>query len=120
MKTITFIIVAAAIMAAVCGAAIRPPAYAKIETLSGKAYYSGQIYLASHQDTLLLNKYGFRDLEFQGRSVGTVLYHALWPVTLPLDSLPSPLRNLEFDVVPPDTTSPDDLPIPSPSQDGNY
>ncbi len=59
-------------------------------------YVQGEVYLASHQDTVALKTYGFRKLEFVGRSLGSVKYAAIWPETVPLDKLATIVSGLEY------------------------
>ena len=76
-----------------------PPPDAKVVKLNGKEYLTGDVYLPSHADTVSLTALGFRDLEFEGRSVGTVKYRALWPVELALAEMPKAVSGLDYDYV---------------------
>ena len=64
--------------------------------MGSKEYYRGEVYLASHQDTVTLKRFGFRELEFVGRSLHGVKYAAMWPLDLPVDSLPEAVSGLDY------------------------
>ena len=74
-----------------------PPPDAKVVKVNGKEYIAGEVYLPEHADTLSLKQIGCRDLEFCGRSVGTVKYHALWPVELAQTELPRQISGVDYD-----------------------
>jgi hypothetical protein len=76
---------------------MKPPANARRQLLDGREYYSGEIYLESQDDTLRLQQAGFRQLEFQGRSLRSMKYRGLWPKGLVLDSLPASCQNVMYD-----------------------
>jgi hypothetical protein len=91
----------------------KPPMGAVIHTIGAERYYSGEIYLASHEDTLALRKFGFRNFEFQGRALRNVSYHVLWPTSVVIDSLPTEFQNINFELAQTDTmlrSAPDDSP----------
>lgn len=101
MKLLTVACFGLAMIGTVWSAEIRIPDHPLMRVINGKNWYSGELYLTAHDDTMLVKKRGFRRFEFLGRSVGTVRYHAWWPVTVKLDSLPPELHDISFDVVPP-------------------
>jgi hypothetical protein len=74
-----------------------PPADARIVTLNGQQYYSGEVYLPDHADTLALTALGFRNFQFEGRSVGTVIYRALWPVKSVQAEMPQAVSGFDYD-----------------------
>ena len=90
--------------------AMPPPPKGALQTAVGdRTLYSGVIYLLSATDTLLLKPLGFHRFEFEGRSVNSVRYHALWPASTLRDSLPSMVSGVEYDM--------DASPIPETSPD---
>ena len=76
-----------------------PPPDAKMVRVNGKEYYAGEVYLPDHADTVSLTGLGFRNLEFEGRSVGTVKYRALWPVEAALAEMPRAISGLDYERV---------------------
>lgn len=80
----------------------QPPRGAKQMEVGKKTFYSGMVSLETGSDTTVLRPIGFRNFEFESRSVNSIRYHALWPVTALHDSLPSFVTWLEYDI---DTTS---------------
>ena len=86
----------------------RPPADAQITDIGGKNFYSGLVYLEVVADTSVLQSLGFRDFEFQGRSVNSIRYHAFWPQTSAEDSVPGSISGVEYDL----TTNPQRVPAP--------
>jgi hypothetical protein len=104
----------------------QPPADAQLTEIGGKSFYSGLIYLEVVADTTLLESLGFRNFEFQGRSVNSVRYHAFWPQAAAKDSVPVSVSGIEYDLTsnPPRTISPDlnpdePEPTPAPESDGS-
>jgi hypothetical protein len=78
-----------------------PPEDCLTRKIAGHTFVVGEIYLSAHADTALLTPYGFRKFEFQGWSLGRVHYNALWPVDVPLESLPPQLDELTYKIIPP-------------------
>ncbi len=60
-------------------------------------YVKGEVYISGHQDTVMLKEFGFRNLEFVGRSFRAVKYFALWPVDLDVKALPEEVTGLNYD-----------------------
>ncbi len=97
--------------------ALKPPVNAAKLTIGKTAYLKGDVYLAEHADTTALKAFGFRRLEFVGRSLGSVKYSAIWPATVPVDSLAGIISGLDYELVDvkPVATAPEPvLLIPSP------
>jgi hypothetical protein len=94
------------------GALPEPPANTVVTRIGHTDYLSGELYLSDHSDTLLLQQMGFVALAFQGRSVGTVRYQAMWPRELPLRTLPSRISGVDYYVreTPADEEMDDDTP----------
>ncbi len=78
-----------------------PPENVITEEIDGRLFASGDIYVACHKDTIALKKYGFRQFEFLGRSVGTIRYHAIWPLAIDANALPVGLSGLNYAADPP-------------------
>jgi hypothetical protein len=96
-----------------------PPHGAQVVQVRDKDYYSGVVYLENGADTMVLKPLGFRAFEFQGRSVSSVRFHALWPKRdTERDSLPPVVSGLEYDIETTDTSSVDtpDLELPGHSE----
>jgi hypothetical protein len=103
----------------------KPPKNCLTVSIGGKEFLVGRIYLDAHQDTVLLKPFGFRKFDFDGWAASRVLYHAVWPRTVVLDSLPPQVSGLEYDTIPQDSTGipsddnltvPDSLVPPTPEQ----
>lgn len=73
-----------------------PPPNCASMRIGTARYVKGEVYLASHQDTVALKAFGFQRLEFVGRSPGSVKYAAIWPETVPLDKLASIVSGLDY------------------------
>ena len=84
---------------------LKPPANSAKGVRGGKEYCIGTVYLSSHQDTIALKPFGFLDLKFIGRSLGSVKYEAMWPVSLDVDSLPDGVSGLDYELSEPDFTA---------------
>jgi hypothetical protein len=82
----------------ICLAMPKPPEGA-VTFLRGKTeYYSGTVYLSSHDDTVKLKDLGFRDFAFDSRSFGSVKYRAEWPMSVVELPLPAYVNGLDYDV----------------------
>lgn len=79
--------------------AFAPPAGAIVRAVSGAPCYSGEVFLASHADTLSLATLGFSQFEFRGRSVRTVKYGAVWRTDADLGRLPASVSGVTYDEV---------------------
>jgi hypothetical protein len=99
MKQMLFVLIACGLLPLQGQAQAKyvPPPDAKVVKVNGKEYISGDLYLPGHADTLSLKQLGCRDLEFSGRSVGTVKYHALWPVELAQSEMPKLITGVDYD-----------------------
>jgi hypothetical protein len=69
------------------------------ETIHGREYVSGQVYLTAHADTALLTPLGFRNFDFQGWSGPSCRYATLWPVTVESNQLPRQVSGIECAMV---------------------
>jgi hypothetical protein len=78
-----------------------PPENVITQEIDGVLYASGDIYVARHADTTALKRFGFRAFEFLGRSVGTIRYHAVWPLEIDANALPAGLSGLNYAADPP-------------------
>lgn len=83
--------------AAFAQTSLMPPPDSRIEKIDGQDFASGEVYLTAHADTALLKEFGFRNFKFAGRSVGTVKYHAQWPLAAVASQLPAQLSGLDYD-----------------------
>jgi hypothetical protein len=105
-RTFIFLLVATLVSMTVPASAViraqrlvRPPANCEVVKLQGRVYACGAVYLTAHSDTSLLTPFGFRKFDFLGWSLGRCRYDAVWPVDVPLDSLPSQISDLEYNRV---------------------
>jgi hypothetical protein len=80
--------------------AYSPPPNSKLLTVGGRPYYAGSVYLSTHGDTTALQALGFRNFEFEGRSVRCVKYHARWPKSTNLSALPKCVSGLDYEMLP--------------------
>ncbi len=96
IQLITGSLLLAATSAFAAGKLPSPPPDCVSMQIGTTRYVKGEVYLASHQDTTALKTYGFRNLEFVGRSLGNVKYAAVWPATVPLDQLADIVSGLEY------------------------
>lgn len=80
----------------------KPPPAAVVHQRGNATYYSGTVYLNSHDDTLKLKKLGFRSFEFDGRCFGSLKYKAEW--TRSAVALPAPdyVNGMNYDVTIPE------------------
>ena len=65
--------------------------------IGNTVYVKGEIYISSHQDTLALKEFGFRNFFFVGRAFRSVKYFALWPVDTDVKALPETVTGLNYD-----------------------
>jgi hypothetical protein len=80
----------------------KPPPHAVAHREANTTYYSGTVYLTSHDDTVKLKELGFRKFEYAGRSFGSLKYKAEW--TRATASLPAPdcVNGITYDSTLPD------------------
>jgi len=80
---------------------VPPPA--AVRHHQGKTiYYSGMVYLSSHDDTVRLKELGFRDFEFECRSFHSLKYKAKWPDSAVDVPIPDYVTGMNYDVTIPD------------------
>jgi hypothetical protein len=75
----------------------KPPVNCLTLQVDGKEYLRGMVYLDAHKDTALLKPFGFEHLDFDGWAAARVRYHAIWPRSVVLDSLPLQVSGIEYD-----------------------
>jgi hypothetical protein len=73
-----------------------PPGNYPIETIQGIDYVTGVLLLDSEKDTVLLQRFGFRDFWLPHKDSTGVSYMARWPKELPWDSLPPQLKGVVY------------------------
>jgi hypothetical protein len=75
-----------------------PPPNCATVTVGHTEYLKGEVYLAEHADTMALKAFGFRRLEFRGRSLGSVKYSAIWPENVSIDSIATVVSGLDYEL----------------------
>ena len=73
-----------------------PPNCASVK-IGRTEYIKGEVYISGHEDTVMLKCFGFRNLQFVGRSLRSVKYFALWPRDLDVRALPDQVSGLNYD-----------------------
>jgi hypothetical protein len=81
-------------------ALLKPPPNCATVQIGKVEYVKGEVFLSSHEDTAALKIFGFRELEYLGRSVASVKYAAIWPINTDLKALPQQVSGLNYDAWP--------------------
>ena len=76
----------------------KPPARAAVQKHGQTAFYSGNVYLSAHEDTVKLKALGFREFVFDSRTFASVKYKASWPASAVELPMPDYLNGIEYDV----------------------